>query len=64
MPRSLKATLMAANKGLNKSEKGKDTSTEKAKKDFQWTDDEAELLLNITNDYKATKAVDMWTGNP
>ena len=34
--------------------KGKD----KAKKEFQWTDDEAELLLNVTCDYKNAKAMD------
>ena len=28
------------------------------KKDFQWTDDESELLLNVTYDYNAAKAVD------
>lgn len=24
-------------------------------KEFQWTDDEVELLLNVTNEYKVTK---------
>ena len=33
--------------------KGKD----KVKKEFQWTDDEAELLLNVTCDYKNAKAM-------
>ena len=28
------------------------------KKEFQWTDDEAELLLNVTCDYKNAKAMD------
>ena len=26
------------------------------KKDFQWTDDEAELLLNVTLEYRTSKA--------
>ena len=30
----------------------------KKKKDFQRTDDESELLLNVSYDYKTTKAVD------
>lgn len=30
----------------------------KKKKDFQQTDNESELLLNVTYDNKATKAVD------
>ena len=41
-----------------KSRKGKDAGTEKDKKDFQWTDDESELLLNITHEYKVSKAGD------
>ena len=28
------------------------------KRDFQWTDDEAELLLSICYDYKSAKALD------
>jgi hypothetical protein len=37
----------------NSKETGKKTpqSNEKAKTDFQWTDDEAELLLSICFDY-------------
>ena len=29
---------------------------EKSKKEFVWSDDELELLLNVVNDYKAAKA--------
>jgi len=32
-------------------------------KEFVWTDDEVELLLNIANDYKISKAAESWTGN-
>ena len=28
------------------------------KKEFVWSDDEVELLLNIANDYKASKAAE------
>ena len=30
-------------------------STVQKKGDFKWTDDEAELLLNVTHDYKVKK---------
>ena len=30
----------------------------KTGKEFVWTDDEVELLLNVANDYKTTKAAD------
>ena len=43
--------------GSKKSRKAKDANAGNEKKDFQWTDDEAELLLNVTYDYKVTKAV-------
>ena len=33
-------------------EKSKKTP-EKSKKEFVWSDDESELLLNVANDYKA-----------
>ena len=50
---------MATNKkSSKKSKKAKETSNNKEKKDFQWTDNESELLLNVTYDNKATKAVD------
>ena len=28
------------------------------KKDFQWTDDEVELLLNVTYEYKTARAAE------
>ena len=31
---------------------------EKSKKEFVWSDDESELLLNVVNDYKAAKAAE------
>ena len=34
------------------------TTTEKYKKEFVWSDDESELLLNVANDYKAAKAAE------
>lgn len=30
----------------------------KSKKEFQWTDDESELLLSVTIDYKTAKAIE------
>ena len=33
-------------------------STSEARDNFKWTDDEAELLLNITRDYKVSKAAE------
>ena len=48
---------MATKKNSKKTNKTQ-KSNEKAKKDFQWTDDEAELLLSITYNYKTAKAVD------
>ena len=36
-----------ANSGMNK-----------AKDSFKWTDDEAELLLKVTRDYKVSKAAE------
>ena len=32
-------------------------------KGFIWSDDEVELLLNITNDYKASRLPKAWTGS-
>ena len=41
---------MAANnvRGSKKSRKVRDANAGNEKKDFQWTDNEAELLLNVT----------------
>lgn len=44
-------------RGSKKAKKVKDAGTGNQKTDFQWTDDEAELLLNVTFDYKVAKAV-------
>ena len=33
-------------------------SSDNEKKEFVWCDDEVELLLNVTADYKATKAAE------
>ena len=54
----VRASKMATKKNSKKTDKKTQKSNEKAKKDFQWTDDEAELLLSVTYDYKTAKAVD------
>ena len=41
--------------GFKKSRKVKDAGAKKEKKELQWTDNEAELLLNVTFDYKVAK---------
>ena len=53
------ATDKAANRGANNSVNKKNPkkgTAPSAKKDSQWTDDEAELLLNVSYDYKTMKA--------
>lgn len=40
---------------MNKTKKGKE---KKKSNEFQWTDDEAELLLNVSYEYKTVKAAD------
>ena len=44
-------------RGSKQSRKAKDANAWNEKKDFQWTDDGVELLLNITYDFKVAKAV-------
>ena len=39
-------------------QKKADLSSSEARDNFKWTDDEAELLLNITQDYKVSKAAE------
>ena len=46
-------------KSMSKSKNTKEAAADKGKKDFQWTDDESELLLNVTYDYKTAKAIEM-----
>ena len=38
--------------------KKSDSSNSEGKDIFKWTDDEAELLLKVTRDYKASKAAE------
>ena len=33
------------------------------RKEFIWSDDEVELLLNVANDYKASKIAEVLTGS-
>ena len=37
---------------------------EKSKKEIVWSDDESELLLNVTNDYKAAKGTECVDQDP
>ena len=46
---------MPPKKTKESSKGGKEGSKEK-KKEFIWTDDEVELLLNVSNEYKVSKA--------
>ena len=52
------ATSMASLKKPMKKKTSKRANNENGKNVFQWTDDELELLLNVTYDYKAAKAMD------
>ena len=48
--------IASKKQGSRKSKKAKDAGAEKEERDFQWTDDESDRLLNLTYDYKVTKA--------
>ena len=37
-----------------------DANKKKDKEDFKWTDDESELLLSVTHDYKVKRFQKMW----
>ena len=50
------ATDKGANRAANNSANKKNPIKRTAQKDFQWTDDEAELLLNVSYEYKTMKA--------
>ena len=55
---AMATTSSTKQSSTRKSRKGKDASAEKDKEDFEWTDDESELLLNIAHEYKVSKTGD------
>ena len=44
--------------GMAAKRKKSDSSNKEGKDTFKWTDDEAELLLKVTHDYKVLKATE------
>ena len=53
-----KSTAKSNSKGKGKQKSGSDESQSKEKPDvFVWTDDEAQLLLKVTLEYKTSKAI-------
>ena len=53
--RAAKGKERAAN-AKDRTEKEKDGTTKEKEQTFVWTDDEVELLLNVTHEYKVKKA--------
>ena len=54
-----KSTAKSNSKGKGKQKSGSDESQSKEKPDvFVWTDDEVQLLLKVTLEYKTSKAIE------
>ena len=54
-----KSTVKSNSKGKGKQKSGSDESQSKEKPDvFVWTDDEVQLLLKVTLEYKTSKAIE------
>lgn len=51
-------SMMDASTNAQKTNRGKDKCKQKDKRELQWTDNKAELQLNVTFENKTAKAVD------